>query len=69
MNEWLAKMAHWITQNQLVTVQYTEKRKGPISFSGRLLQVNEDQLLFYADDKKEVINIHINQIDQIEPFE
>ncbi len=69
MNEWLEKMKTWILHNRLLHVQYTRLRKEPISFSGRLLQINENKLLFYTDDTKEVINLHFNQIDHIEPWE
>ncbi|MCA1057181.1 hypothetical protein LCM10_19740 [Rossellomorea aquimaris] len=69
MNEWLGMMNEWIKNNQLLSVHYLRIKKGPSSFSGRLLQMNDDYLLFYGDDMKEVINLHIHQIDHIEPFE
>jgi hypothetical protein len=69
MNEWLGKMSEWIEGNQLLSVHYLKIKQGPRSFSGRLLQVNEQHVLFYADDTKEVINLHMNQIDHIEPFQ
>ncbi|MEL3974543.1 hypothetical protein AAEO50_19835 [Rossellomorea oryzaecorticis] len=68
MNEWLSKMTEWMNENQLLSVHYMKIKKGPHSFSGRLLQINDEHLLFYADDTKEVINLHMNQIDHIEHF-
>ncbi|MGR3765495.1 hypothetical protein [Rossellomorea sp. NS-SX7] len=68
MNEWIGMMNEWIIENQLLSVHYLKIKKGTHSFSGRLLQVNDEHLLFYADDTKEVIHLHMNQIDHIEPF-
>jgi hypothetical protein len=69
MNEWLGKMSGWIKENQLLSVNYLKTKQGPCSFSGRLLKVNGDYMLFYVDDTKQVINLHMNQIDHIEPFQ
>ncbi len=69
MNQWLERMDQWKRSNQLLYVQYTLIKKGPQKFFGRLIQINDDQLLFYIDDTKSVMNLNINQIDQIEPHE
>lgn len=61
------QFAKWITDRQLLRLQLTrdgQKR----TMSVRLLQFQEDKqlLLFYHEDEKQVYNLYIHEIEQVE---
>ncbi|APH04514.1 hypothetical protein [Bacillus weihaiensis] len=61
----------WQEKNTLLRVSYSKKKVGQIVFSGRVLQVseNQQQLLIYNVDKKSVESIDVHAIDDMIPFE
>lgn len=71
MERFFTKAEQWQQDNILLRVTYSKARVGTITFSGRVIQISPDhkQLLFYNDDTKSVLNIELNAIDDVLPFE
>ncbi|MCM3759811.1 hypothetical protein M3212_03300 [Alkalihalobacillus oceani] len=58
----------WIERNQLLRLTIIRPKIGRQTLHVRLISYdkNKQSLLFYDDDRKEVIHIVQNEIDQIE---
>ncbi|WP_226671572.1 hypothetical protein [Metabacillus litoralis] len=71
MERFFSKAEQWQQDNILLRVTYSKARVGTITFSGRVIQISPDQkqLLFYNDDTKSVLNLELNAIDDVLPFE
>ncbi|MGD6969384.1 hypothetical protein ACQCVP_23655 [Rossellomorea vietnamensis] len=57
----------WQQENKLLNIEYLIERKGKFSFAGRLLQYSpaNQSVIFYDDDTKTVLSLHLNQIENI----
>lgn len=69
MNDPFALFQSWIDNNTLLCVEILVRKAGRKTVYGRLLRVdeNDQSLLLYDVDKKQVHSINWNEIDQIEP--
>ncbi|MGM0847402.1 MAG: hypothetical protein ACQEUT_20985 [Bacillota bacterium] len=70
MEEWQNLFKLWQQENKLLNVEYLIIKKGRFTLTGRLIQYQAENqtLIFYADDTKSVISLHLNQIENISPF-
>ncbi|WP_421380836.1 hypothetical protein ACOJQI_18725 [Bacillus salacetis] len=68
MGDWQDLFQKWQKENKLLNVEYLRIKKGRFSFSGRLIQFHLDTqtLIFYVDDTKSVVSLHLNQIENID---
>ncbi|TYR73867.1 hypothetical protein FZC79_17265 [Rossellomorea vietnamensis] len=67
MEEWQNLFEKWQQENKLLNVEYLIERKGKFSLTGRLLQYSPANriVIFYDDDTKTVLSLHLNQIENI----
>jgi hypothetical protein len=67
MEEWQNLFEKWQQENKLLNVEYLIERKGKFSLAGRLLQYSPANqiVIFYDDDTKTVLSLHLNQIENI----
>lgn len=67
MEEWQNLFEKWQQENKLLKVEYLIERKGKFSLAGRLLQYSpaNQTVIFYDDDTKTVLSLHLNQIENI----
>ena len=67
MRDWQSLFQKWQQENKLLHVEYLMIKKGKFSFSGRLIQFHPDTqtVIFYNDDTKSVVSLHLNQIENL----
>ncbi|WP_078434716.1 hypothetical protein [Metabacillus halosaccharovorans] len=70
MEEFFAQVEVWRQNNTLLRVVFTKRKVGRVTFSGRIIQLSQDQsqLLFYNVDSKSVFSLEVNEIDDINAF-
>ncbi|MGO0059950.1 hypothetical protein ACTID9_08090 [Brevibacillus fluminis] len=69
MSELKDLFSGWIATRQLLRIEVVRKKAERQSFAGRLLQYSEENelLLIYHDDEKQIYNFKLNEIDSIQP--
>lgn len=71
MSELKELLSGWIATKQLLRIEVVQKKTERKSFAGRLLQYSEDNdlLLIYDVDEKQIYNFRLNEIDSIQPVQ
>jgi hypothetical protein len=64
----IEQLTLWSQTSKLIYVTYVKPKEGPLTATGRILKIHEDQLLIYDDDQKRVLNLKFNEIDDIQPY-
>ncbi|RNB90285.1 hypothetical protein EDM56_07150 [Brevibacillus fluminis] len=69
MSELKNLFSRWIATRQLLRIEVVREKAERQSFAGRLLQYSEENelLLIYHDDEKQIYNFKLNEIDSIQP--
>ncbi|MET3290740.1 UNVERIFIED_CONTAM: hypothetical protein ABID98_003310 [Brevibacillus sp. OAP136] len=69
MSELKNLFSRWIATRQLLRIEVVREKAERKSFAGRLLQYSEENelLLIYHDDEKQIYNFKLNEIDSIQP--
>lgn len=60
------KILNWMKTNQLLRIRYVRYKVGPETIFGRIISADQNQFIVYDEDKKIVLNINKNEIDDIE---
>ncbi|MCA1065682.1 hypothetical protein QTG56_00450 [Rossellomorea sp. AcN35-11] len=67
MEKFIAQAEKWRTLNTLLHVRYSKQKVGPLSFSGRILSVEKEEILFYDVDSKTVLKLSLGDLDDLVP--